>query len=225
MRIGLEIGSRAKPPMMTSNGRDLLFEIQGLRQAWRRYEFNGGAFDRDYKRSKYAEAWQQVRNKLAMRIERVSQDDYWWTPPQHQETVGLLWEIAGILRKAVSPWWRLTATVTWHVVKELLYLGILVALLLSSRSNFETRVIALLVLIYNSISSEAGSLGLALNGIQVLMGDELKNVARSMKLKASVMDFKTSEQFGMGNLLTYIHLISCGLGSVIAIVALVGSLF
>jgi hypothetical protein len=137
----------------------------------------------------------------------------------------LLREIAGILRKAVSPWWRLTATVTWHVVKELLYLGILVALLLSSRSNFETRVIALLVLIYNSISSEAGSLGLALNGIQVLMGDELKNVARSMKLKASVMDFKTSEQFGMGNLLTYIHLISCGLGSVIAIVALVGSLF
>lgn len=208
------------------NQSDVLSEIQSLRQAWDRLGWEDVRYlERKPKRSFYFKTWGQVQNKLAMRIETVSEVDYWWTPPQHRETVNLLWEIAGTLRKAASPWWRLTATVTWHVIKELLYLGILVALLLSSRSNFETRVIALLVLIYNSITLEAGSLGLALNSIQVLMGDELKNVARSMKLKTPVMDFKTSERFGVGNLLTYIHLISCGLGSLIAIAALVWSLF
>jgi hypothetical protein len=57
------------------------------------------------------------------------------------------------------------------------------------------------------------------------MGDELRNVARSMKLKTSVMDFVSSERFGMGSLLTSISGISCMVGNVIALAALITSLF
>jgi hypothetical protein len=115
--------------------------------------------------------------------------------------------------------------VAWHVVKELLVLGILVAILLSGHSAFETRVVALLVLIYNGIQLQIGRLGLTLSNNQVLMGDDLRNMGRSMKLKMPVMDLEASEQFGMGNLLAYISGISRGLGSLIAVVALISSLF
>jgi len=54
-------------------------------------------------RSFYLKMWEQIQNKLAMRIETASEADYWWTPPRHQETVNLLWQIIATLRKAASP--------------------------------------------------------------------------------------------------------------------------
>jgi hypothetical protein len=51
------------------------------------------------------------------------------------------------------------------------------------------------------------------------------NMGRSMKLKIPMMDLEASEQFGMGNLLAYISGISRGLGFLIAVVALIASLF
>jgi hypothetical protein len=128
---------------------DILSEIRTLRHAWDELGWNWEEHDlgRDLERSYYRKAWEQIQNKLAMRIERTSEDDYWWRPPQYQETINLLWEITGTLRRAASPRWRQSSAVAWHVFKELLYLGIVAALLLSSRNNFETRVIALLVLI------------------------------------------------------------------------------
>lgn len=154
----------------------------------------------------------------------VSEADYWWTPARHQETVTLLWEVAGALRKAASPWWRHAATVAWHVAKELLLLGILVGILLSSRGAFETRVVALLILIYSSIRLEVGGLTFALSN-QVLMGVELRNLARSMKLKTLVDGLQADERLGMGILLSHISALSGYLGCLIAIAALVYSLF
>src|SRR5712692_438045 len=154
---------------------DFLSEIRSLRQAWGGWEWDDHDLERGLKQSIYIEMWEKVQNKLAMRMETVSDAGYWWTPPQHQETVNLLWEIAGTLREAASPWWRHTATVVWHIIRELLYLGILVALLLSGRSNFETRVIALLILIYNNVKATTGSLGLGINSIQLRVGDQLRN--------------------------------------------------
>jgi hypothetical protein len=113
----------------------------------------------------------------------------------------------------------------WHVAKQLLYLGIVVALLLSSQSHLETRVIALLILIYNHVTLAAGSLGLALDGIQVQVSNELKRVARSMKLRAPVWDLKTEEEFRLGAWLNSLSGLSAYVGSLIAVVALIWSLF
>jgi hypothetical protein len=53
-------------------------------------------------------------------------------------------------------------------------LGIVVAILLSGHGAFETRVVALLILIYNGIQLQIGSLGLTLSNNQVFMGDDLR---------------------------------------------------
>jgi hypothetical protein len=86
-------------------------------------------------------------------------------------------------------------------------------------------VIALLVLIYNAVVLESGELALVLNSTQLRLGDEVERLARFMKLKVPVLALKTSEQIGMGYLRVSISCLSAYLGSLIAVVALVWSLF
>jgi len=216
----------------TAEFRDLLSEVHSLRQAWDNLGVTwSDDTDRHSEVSRYVKAWEQVQTKLAVKADAVNESNYWQTRPLHKETETLLLEIAVALRQAISkPLWRgfskrQISQILFHTFKEILSLGIAAALLLSSHNNFETRVIALLILIYNAVLLETGTLANGLNGSQLLVREQLGRLARSLKLNAPVVDFDTSEKVGMTYLLVSISGIFGIIRNLAAVIALIATLF
>jgi hypothetical protein len=85
----------------------------------------------------------------------------------------------------------------WAIVKELLFLGIVVGLLLRGLSSFETRVVAILVLIYTYVGIEGGRLGFHLTGFELEMGYVVGRIARRVGIKWDDLKERAAVNEGM----------------------------
>src|ERR1700677_2437498 len=96
----------------------------------------------------------------------------------------------------------------WQVVKAIVYLALVMVLLFASGSKFETRVIAILVLVYGAVAAYGMS-------ITTLVGN----------LHLAVTKTDNEAQTLEGKFVLGINAVAFGIGDIIAIGALVLSLF
>jgi hypothetical protein len=169
--------------------RKLLNDIEILRNTLGHY----GTLDR-VKASQFREL---ISSKLEMmQRNSASPSDWWWETPTHPMMESLLATISLSLSGAIRPPAR-RLSFAWAIVKELLFLGIVVALLLAGRNNFETRVVAILVLIYTYIGLESGRLGFHLTGFELEMGYVVGRIARRMGIKWDDLEERAAAREGM----------------------------
>ena len=204
---------------------ELLDEIERLRVAVPHIWVPQGHVDK-YMRDDIRETILRFRDnidtKIAMKVETINSNDFWWTPTLHLETETLLWEIRGVLNKATLINWKMTKALIWAVIKALLYLGIVVGLLFVSQNHFETRVIAILVLIYNSVRYEGGMLGLNIMGFEIDTLDELGQISRALKMKVPT-NLTRNDTYGMGMTLIHVRCLGLLVADVIAFIGLISS--
>ena|SRR2546425_1355443 len=190
--------------------RKLLDEIEILRSTLR----HEGTLDN----VKALEFRRLIYHKLAMKRDSTPPSDWWWTPT-HPLMERLLIKISLTLNEAIRPpAWRRHVSFAWAIVKELLFLGIVVALLLAGQNNFERRVVAILVLIYTFIGLESGRVGFHLTGFELDMDYVVGRIARRMRIKWD--DTEESDAVREGLREFHLRILSLHIARVIALVGL-----
>jgi hypothetical protein len=107
-----------------------------------------------------------IANKIAItetQGRRILSDDWWWTPSSSWRLTSVLRELRIVTQKArgAGGWrWLRGIEYAWTVVRQLIYLGIVLGLFFVASCVFENLVFAALVLIYNSVVSVGSILGL-----------------------------------------------------------------
>ena len=124
--------------------------------------------------------------KLAQR-DTVSPFDRWWRTPTHPLMESLLTRINLSLSEACRPpVWRRRVSAAWAILRELLFLGIVVGLLLAGQTNFERRIVSILILIYTYLGLEAGRLSFHLTGFEFAMGDVVGRMAPTIRSSGTI---------------------------------------
>ncbi|HXX20885.1 MAG TPA: hypothetical protein VEJ46_15885 [Candidatus Acidoferrum sp.] len=164
---------------------------------------------------------QNLANKLAMSAAKTVQpEDWWWTPAEGLLLL-LLEEVHESLEKAtrvkVRPWRRSLFWV-WCFLSELLYLAIVIGLFVAASSKFEVLAFAVLVMIYNAISSRVSGIGLGLAWLAYRVEEAYGEIGRTLKLKVPVFSVdEVQKQLERSKLTILIHNVSIGIGSLIAL--------
>jgi len=166
---------------------------------------------------------QRIDSKLALKQEKARENDFWWTPPAFETTERLLVDVLKVVDKElVPPPKRSVVPYVWQVVKDLIYLAVIVCLLLSAHSQFELRILAILILIYSNLTYSMISAALTTTSVVKALDGELGRIGRALRLmwlKPQDTDSRKDD------ILTVIHTVSIGLGSLCGTVGLMASFF
>jgi hypothetical protein len=166
---------------------------------------------------------QQIDSKLALKREKARENDFWWTPPAFQTTEQLLADILKVVDKELAqPSKKVVLPYVWQVVKDLIYLAVIAALLLSAHSQFELRVLAILILIYSNV---VYALMFAANASTVMakaLDGDLGRIGRALGLTwLKPQDADTRKD----DIIRLIHTVSISIGTLCAMVVLIASFF
>jgi hypothetical protein len=164
---------------------------------------------------------QNIANKLALNsLQRIGRYDWWWSPASDL-VASTLREVQRTLEKATKKkigdrlhkfrW-------MWWVLRELIYLAIVVSLFSVASSKFETVVVAALVLIYSRVAL-VGT-GILVSFVHLAYTAELIywEFGRTLRLKVPISRL-TDAKKALGDLPipSFIRNISIGIGSLIAV--------
>jgi hypothetical protein len=164
---------------------------------------------------------QDIANKLAISsLDRVGQKEWWWKPANGLVT-DTLEEVQRTLEKMTAGnarKWPRKLQLARKVLAELIYLAIVVGLFFVASSDFETVVLAALVLIYNSLVFVTAGVGMGVvyltHNLEAVYGE----LGRTLRLKVPISRTeegkKLIEDLTVPNL---IHYVSIGIGSIIAL--------
>src|SRR6266478_612526 len=199
------------------NKESLLDEIQAIQhRVW------PSILDDDSMES-LRELRQRIDSKLALKQEKVRENDFWWAPPAFETTEQLLIDILKVVDKELAPPPRkLALPYVWQAVKDLIYLAVIVSLLLSAQSKFELRILAILILVYSNLTYSMISAAHTTTAVVRALDGELGKIGRALRLmwlKPQDTDSRKDD------ILTLIHTVSIGLGSLCGTVGLVASFF
>jgi hypothetical protein len=191
--------------------KELLNEIAILRSTLVRE----GALDA----AKAVEFRRLIYHKLAMKRDSDLPSDWWRTPP-HALMERLLTKISLSINEAIRPAaWRRYLSFTWAIVKELLFLGIVIGLLLASQNQFERRVVSILALVYTYVGLECGRLGFHLTGFELEINYVVGRIARRMGIAWD--DTTESDAVREGLRGFHLRMLSLYVGRVVALIGLV----
>ena len=163
---------------------------------------------------------QLITDKLAYdSLPRVGSD--WWSTPASELVASTLRDVQRILERSTEKktrnWFRKFRWM-WWVFVELVYLAIIFGLFSVASSRFESVVIAVLILIYNRVAGVG--LGVFWSVAHLNHAVELIRweFGRALRLKVPVGPV-TEAKKAIGDLAVpnFIHLISIGIGSLIAL--------
>lgn len=166
---------------------------------------------------------QRIDSKLALKQEKARENDFWWTPPAFETTERLLADILKVVDKELAqPPKKLVLPYVWQVVKDLIYLAVIVGLLLSAHSQFELRVLAVLILIHSTVSYSIIYAVQATSALAKGLDGELGRIGRALRLtwlKPQDADPRKDD------IKTLIHTVSIGIGTLCATVGIFASFF
>jgi hypothetical protein len=166
---------------------------------------------------------QRIDSKLALKQEKAGEKDFWWTPPGFETTERLLVDVLKVVDKELTqPPKRVVMPYVWQVVKDLVYLAVIVSLLLSAHSQFELRVLAILMLIYSNLTYSMISVAHTTTAVVKALDGELGRIGRALRLmwlKPQDTDSRKDE------IIMVIHTVAIGLGSLCGTIGLVASFF
>jgi hypothetical protein len=174
---------------------------------------------------------QHIEDKLAYdSLQTIGRYDWWWTPPSVAVT-GTLRDVRRALnaatkkKKTVKDRFRKFRWV-WWVLRELIYLAIVIGLFSVSTSKFEAVVMAALVLIYSRVAM----LGVGLGAIVTYLGHTVEVIywefGRRLRLKVPISRLtEAKEPLGDLSVQTLTHSISIGIGTLIALWHIAAALF
>lgn len=166
---------------------------------------------------------QRIDSKLAVRLEKAGENDFWWIPPAFQTTEQLLADILKVVDKElVQPPKTVVLPYAWRVVKDLIYLAVIAVLLLSAHSQFELRVLAILILIYSNVVYALMYAAQITTGMAKALDAELGRIGRALRLMwLKPQDADTRKD----DIITLIHTVSISIGTLCALVGLFASFF
>src|SRR5437763_2056589 len=131
---------------------------------------------------------EMIGDKLALSSNTAEPNDWWWTPAQ-PITQKLLKSVQRTLEKATerkSRAWQRWLRYSWKVFVELVYLALVIGVFSVASTKFEIIVLAILVMIYNTIKTVGGGVVVSF----AYLGCELENaygeIGRSLRLKVPV---------------------------------------
>jgi hypothetical protein len=151
-----------------------------------------------YQHVALSEFRQLLRHKMAQGDSVSPFEDWWWGEPTNPLMMTMFRELNVHVENALRrPAWKRKLALSWSVAKELIFLSIVVALILTSNNRFERRVVSLIVLIYTYIGLEAGRLGFALTGFELSMGYVIGRIARQMRIKWDDLQERDAVNEGM----------------------------
>jgi hypothetical protein len=162
-----------------------------------------------------------IADKLALdSLQRVSRSEWWWSPPS-DSVASTLREVQRALekteKKKTSDSLRKFRWI-WWVLRELIYLAIVVSLFTAANSKFETVVVAALVLIYTSVASARTAILISFGYLAYTAELIYWEFGRKLRLKVPISRLTEAEKvvsdLSIPNL---IHTISIGVGSLIAL--------
>ncbi|SRR6266478_3745286 len=199
------------------NKESLLDEIQAIQhRVW------PSILDDDSMES-LRELRQRIDSKLALKQEKVRENDFWWAPPAFQTTEQLLTDILKVVDKELAqPPKRPVLPYVWHVVKDLIYLAVIVGLLLSAHSQFELRILAILILIYSNLAYSIIYAVQTTMAVAKGLDAELGRIGRALRLmwlKPQDADSRKDD------IITAIHTVSIAIGMLCATVGVIASFF
>jgi hypothetical protein len=170
---------------------------------------------------------EQIHNKLAMGTNTAGEFDWWWNEASGRSEA-VLRDVLRALDKA-SPekgaWFRYVSY-AWKVVRELVYLAIVLGVFSVANSRFETVVIGMLILIYNAIIGARTVEGFSFIHLNAAVRQMYGEIGRSLRLKVSVSPEKKAKQQETELAIDFfIQGISILLGSLIALWKIVNAVF
>ncbi len=166
---------------------------------------------------------QRIDSKIALKREKTRENDFWWTPPAFETTERLLADILKVVDKELAPPpKKLVLPYVWQVVKDLLYLAVIVGLLLSAHSQFELRILAILILIYSNLTYSIIYAVQTTMAVAKGLDAELGRIGRALRLmwlKPQDVDSRKDD------IITAIHTVSIAIGMLCATVGVIASFF
>ncbi len=195
----------------------LLDEIQAIR-----HRVGPSILDNEWLGS-LRELRQLIDSKIALKREKADENDFWWTPPAFETTERLLADILKVVDKELAQTAKkLVLPYVWQVAKDLIYLAVIVGLLLSAHSQFELRVMAVLILIYSSVSYSIIYAVQATTALAKGLDGDLGRIGRALR----VIWLKPQDtESRKDDIKTLIHTISIWVGTLCATVGVLASFF
>ncbi|MGA7640082.1 MAG: hypothetical protein WCB00_24330 [Candidatus Acidiferrales bacterium] len=163
---------------------------------------------------------QNIADKLAYdSLPRIG-DNWWWTPPSDL-VASTLRDVKRTLERSTEKkarnWFRKVRWM-WWVLRELIYLGIVLSLFSVASSRFETVTVAALVLIYSQVAFVGSAIGMSVVYLAHTAEVIYWEFGRTLRLKVPISRLtearKLVDDLSIPNL---IHNISIGIGSLIAL--------
>lgn len=169
-----------------------------------------------------------IANKLAIGSKTAVDGDWWWTPAD-PNVASFLEQIQRRIEKGTktkSRIWKMWPKYIWAVLVELAYLAIVVGVLSVGTTRFETIVLAALVMIYNAVTATKVGVGLSFTFLASALQTAYGDIGRGLRLRLPVApEREAQKRLNEASIGMFIHGISLGIGSLIAIWEIITTIF
>jgi hypothetical protein len=160
-----------------------------------------------------------IEDKLALGRRTAAEDDWWWTPAKSL-TRAVLLDVDEVLKKAVKDkkHWIEGIIYPWCGFLNLVYLWVVLSCFSISTTKFETVVMGMLVLTYNTVRSARGWIFVNQSAHDKMLWRIYGDVGRALRLKITVEPERDADKaMQQKSMVSLIDTIGLFIGTLIAL--------